>query len=241
MRVEHYKAAAFKDWLLARGADWRHPTNQYELARFWTHEGIGVVYTNSKGKVTFTGVAGAAYQAFSHNKSWRALPRAKDKRQERWQQWSLLSERDGPICCYCACELTYETYTLEHFLAKTSGGTNYYANLGLACESCNRDLGHAPVAQKIQTAILRRMKNAVLKQKQSAGSSQGLPQDQNGSGVHDRPLAQAPGAEPKAVSGRSRGRTLTLPLPSDEGTRGDEGGSGENSPTPRPLSPAPGD
>lgn len=223
MRTEHFKAKEFKEWLLARGADIRPCTNEWELLRFWTHEGIGVIYFNAKGKLSLTGVAGTAYQAFLHNKSWRALPRTKSKRQERWQQWSLLSERDGPFCVYCACELTYETYTLEHFLAKTAGGTNYYANLGLACEPCNRDLGHAPVAQKIQTAILRRMKNAVFKPRRPLGSSQDVPQDPNGAGVHDSSLGQAPETEPAAVSGRSGSGSEPNPLSSASGRSSDEG------------------
>lgn len=173
MRKSDYEAEGFYKWLVANGAEIGSRTTPKELLRFWTHEGIGVVYVNSRDKVTLSGVAGAAYQAFRNKLPWKALPRPRDKRQERFQQWNILSERDGPWCCYCGVWLTFETYTLEHFLAKTHGGTNYYANLGLSCEPCNRALGHLPVAQKIQAAIRRNSKNEALAPK-DRGTRQAL-------------------------------------------------------------------
>lgn len=164
MKLSDYDGPRFEAWLTERGAERASSHARGELLRFFTHEGVGTVYVNSRGKITLSGVAGAAYQAFRNQGTWKALPRPRDSRQERFQQWNELSARDGPWCIYCDQWLNFESFTLEHFLAKTYGGTNYYANLGLACEPCNRELGNLPVAQKIQIALKRRLRHEDLTQ-----------------------------------------------------------------------------
>lgn len=204
MRLRAFMAEDFKAWLTSRGAEVIRP-GRGEIVRFLTHEGTGCIYQGTKDKLSFTGLGGSTYQAFMHSDpTWKAYPRPKDKRGEKWLRWTLLSERDGPWCCFCGCPLSWDSHTIEHFLAKTHGGTNYYANLGLACEPCNREVGNIPVAQKLQLAIVRRLANAD-RTKGPRGALQGPSPSANGTGLHNGGVEQAGRAEPPTVSGRNEG------------------------------------
>lgn len=44
----------------------------------------------------------------------------------------------GDTCFYCGCELSKETRTIEHVVARSMGGSNKLDNLRLACDYCNK-------------------------------------------------------------------------------------------------------
>lgn len=48
-----------------------------------------------------------------------------------------LFDRQGHHCIYCFEPLTYTTYTIEHILPVSRGGTNTPNNLAFACGPCN--------------------------------------------------------------------------------------------------------
>jgi hypothetical protein len=50
-------------------------------------------------------------------------------------------------------ELSFETATIEHVVAITSGGTNHLSNKALACEPHNRQAGHLSAREKFELAI----------------------------------------------------------------------------------------
>ena len=205
MKSAAFKAEEFKAWLKERGAEVITP-GRGEIIRFLTHEGTGCIYqSGTKDRLQFTGLGGSAYQAYVHeDASWKAYPRPKDKRAERWLRWSILSARDGSWCVFCGQPLSFEFHTIEHFLAKTHGGTNYYANLGLACEKCNNEMGNRSVAEKVQAAIMRRLQNA-LRKKGSRDTLQSPSRSAKRSGLHHSELGEAGRAEPTTVSGRDAG------------------------------------
>lgn len=224
MKLDALPVEVFKGWLKERGAEIVSP-GPGEIIRFLTHEGVGCIYKGkTKDKLSFTGLGGSAYQAFIHeDPTWKAYPRPKDKRAERWLRWSILSARDGAWCVFCAEPLSFDSHTIEHFLAKTHGGTNYYANLGLACSRCNTEMGNLSVAEKIQAAIVRRLKNADRK-KRSRTDVHGAPSSSNGTGLHDSRVVQAGRAEPRAVSSSDEG---SVGSPSLSGGNGGTEGRGE--------------
>lgn len=48
-----------------------------------------------------------------------------------------LFDEQGHMCLYCLDPLTYETYTIEHILPISRGGTNNLDNIGFVCQPCN--------------------------------------------------------------------------------------------------------
>jgi len=60
-----------------------------------------------------------------------------------------LLKRDGFDCCYCGTPLG-DDMTIEHWLAKSRGGTNEPGNLALAHNRCNALAGDLPVIHKVR-------------------------------------------------------------------------------------------
>lgn len=64
----------------------------------------------------------------------------------------LIKNCDGvPICAYCGCTIPEDKLTVDHVIPVSKGGTDKFANLALACFSCNhrkRDLLEEPVYRK---------------------------------------------------------------------------------------------
>ncbi len=63
------------------------------------------------------------------------------RRQARMDLWARDSRGGVALCCYCACELTEETFTMEHVKRLADGGTNDLGNLEIACGQCNNEKG----------------------------------------------------------------------------------------------------
>jgi hypothetical protein len=149
---------AFVEFLTAGGSEIYKPTNSYELLRFSTPTGVGVVYCNNGGMISsWTGGAGAAWDAFANNFPWRVAPRgaAKMKKNRRDTVVESLIHRDGDSCAFCGLVLG-DDITIEHFVAVAVGGNHHLTNLALAHHLCNREVGHLSVREKIEIIIKRR-------------------------------------------------------------------------------------
>ena len=61
----------FQAWLKGRGSAIMVPTNSYEIARFLTDSGIGIVYVNGSERITsWINGADTAWLAYKHNREW---------------------------------------------------------------------------------------------------------------------------------------------------------------------------
>lgn len=153
------KWPAFSRWLIDHGSAVIGATNRYEVARFLTDQGIGIVYKNNTGRIThWANGADRAMAAFLSGQEWRAVEKRIKKRTAAARQYAALADRDGAACIYCGRPLDAGTATIEHVFPIASGGTDHLANLALACEQCNAAAGSLPPAQKIALAILQRTK-----------------------------------------------------------------------------------
>ena len=139
--------AAFVAALTAAGGEMLAPTNPYEVMRFRTSQGVGVVYTNAKGQRTWNAQALAAKNHLDQNKGSLAPVRVHDRR-KRAATYNALLIRDGGDCFFCRRELG-EDMTVEHLVAVAHGGPNHISNLFLAHEACNRRAGHMSAPEKI--------------------------------------------------------------------------------------------
>jgi hypothetical protein len=92
-------ATRFAEFLTVAGADLLPPTNEYELARFKTVNGVCVVYRNKKQAVRFSNDhARLAWEAFVGDKRW--LASATYKRAPRQNVEAKLRKRDGNGCFF---------------------------------------------------------------------------------------------------------------------------------------------
>lgn len=140
----------FRDWLLERGSEIRKPSNEYEVARFVTPEGVGVVYRNSAGAITsWLNGAAEAWDAWKSGAAWTVGERAKRQGGKRAHRIQTLTERDGCDCWFCG-EALGSDITLEHLVAVAHGGPDHLSNLVLAHEECNRLADHLSVAEKVR-------------------------------------------------------------------------------------------
>lgn len=136
----------FETWLNKMGAVVQAPTNEFELIRFRTVNGISVVYTGKRG-LTFTGEAEEAYNRFSDGKAWRTVTRARKALRARK---ATLAARDGKRCFAHGEKMTFDKLTIEHLLNFSHGGSDNDNNLCLVCDPCNQELGNLPITKKIE-------------------------------------------------------------------------------------------
>lgn len=140
-------AEKFKTWLNACGAEVLLPTNEWELVRFRTVNGVSIVYRNKYEELTFTGESMKAYKLFGDGKRWRVVNR---KRAVMNGLKNRIAARDGKKCFFC--EYFYKElamYTVEHILSFSHGGPDNVNNLALACPPCQKELGNMSITQKI--------------------------------------------------------------------------------------------
>lgn len=152
-------AEKFKSWLTKRGAVVLDATNQWEVVRFKTVNGVSVIYTRQNGHLTFTGESEEAYKAYKANRVWKAVDR---KRQNLRAHKARLATRDGKKCFCCNAKLGYDELTIEHILSFSHGGTDNDNNLCLVCQPCNKLLGNKPITKKIEMMMQRRQGLGVL-------------------------------------------------------------------------------
>ena len=147
-------AEQFKTWLTGRGAILEDPTNEWELVRFRTSNGVSIIYTNKHGRLTFTGESSKAYNAYRDNKTWSPMNR---KRQNLRKKKATLAARDGKRCFADLRKLSFDDLTIEHLLSVSHGGTDSLNNLCLLCEDCNHAVGNMPLTQKIEYIVEKRV------------------------------------------------------------------------------------
>ena len=148
---------AFNAWLIANGSAILEPTNRYEVARFLTALGTGVIYRNDGNRLSsWQGGAAEAFHAFQAGKPWRARDRTARRSGKARNMFLSLIARDGWACMYCGHAVTDETATIEHVVAVTHGGPNHLANLSLAHGDCNQAAGHLSAREKLERALVLR-------------------------------------------------------------------------------------
>ncbi len=154
--LEGQKRQNFLNWLTNRGAEIFEPTNEYEVVRFRTANGVSIIYRKAGGKLTFTGEAEEAYLAYRNNISWRAVERTKRKAKP---QLATLRARDGDLCFYCQEHVEDNDASEEHLVSLTHGGPNHLSNKFLAHKICNLRVGNISATEKVKihvTAVLRK-------------------------------------------------------------------------------------
>ncbi len=140
----------FAAWLRSQGAEVLAPTSEWELLRFRSGLGTGIVYTDAKGQLTWTAAAKQARAAWKAGDSLPGKPKKKRRQPRDHVTIKALFHRDGKRCFFCPTKLTLDDATIEHLVPLTCGGTNHIANKALACAPCNSEAGHLSVMEKIK-------------------------------------------------------------------------------------------
>lgn len=158
------KVKATKAQLRERGVEIIDGSNPYELLRFRSKFGVGVVYRNESGsRKTPNEAAVQTLAALLEQKSGPLAPVRVASRKSgpkaairRRHQLTEVFERDGRECFYCACGLSLEApvgapgrATREHLVPVTAGGPDVVANIFAACEPCNSEAGHLSAPEKV--------------------------------------------------------------------------------------------
>lgn len=139
----------FHAFLESSGAALLSPTNKYEITRFKVNGVTSIIYENKRGRMTFVGDAGTAYEKFKRGIEWRPQ---KKKRTPVSKKKNILAERDGLKCFYCQktfIDINDPDITIEHLLNVSHGGNGNNHNLALACKQCNLVAGDKSIVEKI--------------------------------------------------------------------------------------------
>lgn len=153
------RVAAFRAFLTAHGAQVLNVTSEWEVVRFKAGEITSIIYRNKVNKLTFTGDALKAWDAFRGNHSWRAV--SPTRRRPNNPVISTLLARDGDECFFCIGKMPEGFESVEHLVAVTHGGPNHISNFVLAHRDCNARAGHLSASEKIAIrvkAIMERTK-----------------------------------------------------------------------------------
>lgn len=153
------RKAGFTERLIASGGELLGPTNPYEVMRFRTVYGVGVVYKGRRGE-TWNAEAVAAREHIEQAKKGSLSPvTVKGRRTDSGTVRALLI-RDGSNCFFCGDDLDGDV-TVEHLVAVAHGGPNHISNLFLAHASCNQKAGHLSAPHKVALAIKNRATQAI--------------------------------------------------------------------------------
>jgi len=140
---------AFLAQLTAAGGEVLAPTNPYEVMRFKTMYGVGVVYVNGKGNRNWNLEAKNAREHLKKPGSGPLghIARNGDKFPAGTAQ--RLLDRDGDECFFCRDPMGADL-TVEHLVSRAHGGPNHIANLFAAHKRCNGYAGHLSAPEKIR-------------------------------------------------------------------------------------------
>lgn len=145
--------AKFAAKLEAAGAEILGTTNPYEVLRFRTSKGVGVVYKGKRGE-TWNAEAIEAREHLASGKGSLAPVVVKGRRTSKSTVNALL-KRDGDYCFFCGTPLDGDV-TVEHLVSIAHGGPNHISNLFLSHAACNQMAGHKSAPEKIALAIAGR-------------------------------------------------------------------------------------
>jgi HNH endonuclease len=138
-----------KTFLLARGATIVASTNEWEVLRFHSPLGTGVVYKNKRNRLTFTGQAIAAFTEMQGGKKWEAVS-ATPRKSTYSNKHLQIIKRDGEKCFLCLKPFTQEQPpTVDHLVPLSMGGPNNLSNYVLMHSKCNNFCGSISPMEKI--------------------------------------------------------------------------------------------
>jgi hypothetical protein len=143
----------FRDRMVAAGGELLAKTNPYEVMRFRTRYGVGVIYQGRRGR-TWNQQATDALNHLEGGLGSLAPVKVSGRRKDSATVNALLA-RDGDRCFLCGEPLGADI-TVEHLVAIAHGGPNHVSNLFLAHGECNRSLGHLSAPEKVALAIAAR-------------------------------------------------------------------------------------
>lgn len=143
--------------IVAAGGERLSPTNPYEVARFRTLYGVGIIYQNAKGKRTWSPEADKAKEHIKAGKGSLAPVAVVNRAGQAQRRSAVLRilDRDGGDCFFCGDQLA-DDVTIEHLVPIAHGGPNHISNLVCAHATCNREAGHLSVAEKVALAVVKR-------------------------------------------------------------------------------------
>lgn len=137
------------------GAEILGATNPYEVLRFRTLYGVGVVYERKTGKQTWNTEATMAKAHLQAQKGSLAPVEVHGRRKASRAVINGLLKRDGLDCLFCGKPLDGDV-TIEHLVAVCHGGPNHISNMFLAHAACNQAVGHMSAPEKVAYAVKQR-------------------------------------------------------------------------------------
>jgi len=140
---------AFEDYLRSHGCEIQEKSNEYELVRFASAMGVGVIYTGKKGITCNVPFVADVVQLFMAGRPWLAGKALGTKRTPSAKRKQALLKRDGPLCFYCSKPMTTDM-TEEHLVPASQQGSNRLDNIVLACFPCNQRASHKSLVEKIK-------------------------------------------------------------------------------------------
>lgn len=152
--------AKFMAAIVEAGGEALAATNPYEVLRFKTRLGVGVVYENKRGVRSWNAEAVAAKEHLAAKSGSLAPVEVHGRRTGKGTVDRLL-ERDGGACFFCAAPLNGDV-TVEHLVAVAHGGPNHVSNLFLAHADCNQRAGHLSAPEKVSLAARARATRAAF-------------------------------------------------------------------------------
>lgn len=144
----------FRKRLEEAGAEVLAPTNPYEVLRFRSSKGVGVIYKGKRGE-TWNAEALAARDHLDARAGSLAPVTVRGRRRDKATVDALFM-RDGDCCLFCGAPLEGDI-TVEHLVAICHGGPNHISNLFLAHAACNQMAGHMSAPEKVALAIRSRV------------------------------------------------------------------------------------
>ncbi len=138
----------FKGWLRAHGCEIQELSNEYELIRFRSAIGVGVIYTGQKGLSCNVPFVADAILLYLGGHQWEAGKIKPKKRSSSPKRKKELLLRDGDNCFYCGKPLKSDI-TEEHLVPVSQQGYNRLDNIVLAHAECNSRAGHMSLVDKI--------------------------------------------------------------------------------------------
>jgi len=138
----------FKDWLREHGCEIQEPSNEYELVRFRSAIGVGVLYIGKGGLSCNVPFVADALLLFLNKHQWEVGKIKPKKRFPSPKRKKELLLRDGDCCFYCGRPLNSDI-TEEHLVSVSQQGYNRLDNIVLAHAECNSRAGSMSLMAKI--------------------------------------------------------------------------------------------